>query len=141
MPDVRVGSHVAHKRRCYVLYAEAPAGTRQRDAIPAFNAYCADRTKGVLFHDHFIGAPGGIGIFWAHSPQVLATLQAPGALVGWRLALHPLVHAADPVRLLYQTDYTMTVYTGRRLRDVALEYEASPYAREIDALAKRPGGS
>jgi hypothetical protein len=103
------------------------------EANDTFNAFVADARNGLaLFHDHFVGAPGGVAIFSVETPEQLAALPAPPGLAGWDLRIHPLIFSDSAVRFLYQIDFTMTVYRGRRLRDLMTEYEGTEYARRLD---------
>lgn len=123
-------------KRCYVLIGYAPKGTTFRKANLALNEFISDKSLGlVLFHDHFMGTPGGIALFSVDDAQQLAALQQRGPLKGWRIKIHPLIFAENPVEFLYQSDFTMTVYGHKRLKDFFAEYAQSEYARDIDERA------
>jgi hypothetical protein len=52
------------KPRCFLLYALAPSDLPAAEANRILNAFIADpHLPLAVFHDHFIGQPGGIIIF------------------------------------------------------------------------------
>ena len=123
-------------KRCYILVAYAPEGTSIRNANEAFNDFIADANRGlVLFHDHFVGVAGGVALFWVEDEKTLAALQDAGPLKGWNLRLHPLIFTDSPLGFLYQTDWTMTVYRQKRLRELVTAYQGSEYDRSLDQRA------
>lgn len=121
------------ERGCWFVTAYAPAGVSMRDANAAINAFVADEARGLaLFHDHFADRPGGVAVFAVETAAELAALRDPGPLAGWDVALHPLIFAQSALHFPSQVDFTMSVYRGRRLRDLIAEYEASDLARRND---------
>lgn len=126
----------AKDKRCYVLIGYAPKGTSFRKANLALNEFISDPRRGlVIFHDHFMGTPGGLALFGVEDAEQLRALQERGPLKGWRIKLHPLIFAEKPIEFLYQSDFTMTVYRHKRLKDLFAEYLQSEYARDIDERA------
>ncbi len=105
------------------------------DADVAFNNFISDITKGVvLFHDHFVGRSGGIAIFYIDSGKELEALQEKhGTLKEWELQIFPLTFTELPIEFLYQIDFTMGVYRGKRLRELYAEYSGSDYSKNVDA--------
>ena len=68
------GNHMTtfqiRKPRCFLVYALAPQGTLPAQANRQFNEFVADKGLPlVLFHDHFIGQPGGAAVFFAETTQ------------------------------------------------------------------------
>jgi len=58
------------KPRCFLLYALAPAGLPAAEANRILNAFIADPSLPLaIFHDHFIGQPGGTVIFYVETPE------------------------------------------------------------------------
>ena len=52
------------KSRCVMVYALAPAGMGAAEANRLFNSPIADeRLPRPVYHDHFMGEPGGLAIF------------------------------------------------------------------------------
>lgn len=55
--------------RCYLVYALAPEGFSASDANRRFNDFVADKDLPLaVFHDHFIGHPGGVALFAVSTP-------------------------------------------------------------------------
>jgi hypothetical protein len=104
-------------RRCFLVYALAPAKTTAREANDRLNDYVADARRGLaVWHDHFIGAHGGAVVLDVHSDEEEALLDDPGPLAGWRLSVHPLTFSLSAVGFSAQTSFTLEQY-----RDVSLE--------------------
>ena len=121
------------ERGCWFVTAYAPPGVSMKDANGAINAFVADERRGLaLFHDHFADRAGGVAVFAVETPAELAALKEPCPLEGWDVALHPLIFAQSALHFPSQVDFTMSVYRGRRLRDLMKEYEASDLARRND---------
>lgn len=100
--------------RCFLLYALAPEGVPAAQANREFNAFIADTYLPLtLFHDHFIGHPGGIAIFYAETTQEREALIDPKGLEGWRVELHPLVFSHSPAAFDEQIAFTLRAYRDR----------------------------
>src|SRR5690606_19146301 len=63
-----------------------------------------------LYHDHFIGEPGGVVIFYVETPEQRAALEDPGPLAGWRLEVRPLIFARSPGAFDEQITFTLKAY-------------------------------
>lgn len=121
------------QRRCYLVVAYAPSSMSVPDANVTFNAFIAEPRNGLaLFHDHFVGTPGGVAILSVETADQLAALPGLPALRGWEVRIHPLIFSDSAVRFLYQIDFTMTVYRAQRLRGLMKEYEGTEYARRLN---------
>lgn len=101
--------------RCYLVYATAPEGTTLKAANAAFNAYCRDRSRGlVLFHDHFRELPGGgVAVFFLDAASQLAALASAPDLPGWTLRVHALIHSGTPSAFDEQIALTVESFAGR----------------------------
>jgi hypothetical protein len=120
-------------RRCYLLFGYTPKRVSHRRANLALNEFVADKRRGlVLYHDHFVDKPGGLAVIFVETPEDLGALRDPGPLAGWTLYLHPLIFSDSAVRFLFQVDYTMTAYRGKRLRELMTQYESSRWAQGLD---------
>ena len=98
---------------CFVVYARAPEGVPFREANRLFNEYSADSSRGiVLFHDHFMGSPGGVAIFHVESDEQRAALNEPGVLDGWHIEAWPLNHSHSPGAFDEQIAFTVRNYAG-----------------------------
>jgi hypothetical protein len=101
------------KPRCFLVYALAPEGVPAADANRAFNEFVADRGLPlVLFHDHFIGHPGGLAVFYAETEEERRALSGQPHLGGWRVEIRPLIFAHSPAAFDEQTAFTLRAYRG-----------------------------
>jgi len=106
-------------RRCYLVYALAPAGTSARDANDRLNEYVADERRGLAaWHDHFVGAHGGAVVLDVRSPEEEALLGDSGPLEGWSLSIHPLTFSLSAVGFSAQTSFTLEQYRGVTLEEL-----------------------
>lgn len=102
------------KPRCFLVYALAPDQMAASDANRVFNAFVADEELPlVLFHDHFIGQPGGLAIFYAETEQERQALFSQRHLEGWRVEINPLIFAHSPAAFDEQTAFTLRAYRGQ----------------------------
>ncbi|MCI0397458.1 MAG: hypothetical protein L0332_19330 [Chloroflexi bacterium] len=102
------------KPRCFLLYALAPEGLSSAEANRLFNAAIADqRLPLVIFHDHFIGRPGGLAIFFAENAEERQALADITLLDGWRVEVHPLIFSHSPAAFDEQIAFTLRQYRGR----------------------------
>ena len=125
------------KPKCYAFVGYAPKGTNLREAAVAFNNFVADKENGlVLYHDHFVNEPGALAVFFVESDLELKRLEEHRLLSDWTAKVHPLTFTEKPIELLYQTDYTMGVYRGKRLRDLVKAYSGSDYEKNVDENVK-----
>lgn len=96
---------------CFVVYARAPQGVPIREANRLFNEYSADPSRGiVLFHDHFMGSPGGVAVFFVENAEQRGALADPGVLNGWHVEAWPLNHSHSPGAFDEQVAYTVRNY-------------------------------
>jgi hypothetical protein len=103
-------------KRCYLVYAVAPAGTSARHANDRFNDYIADDRRGVcVFHDHFVGEHGGVAVFDVGGDDELAVVHEPGPLVGWDIRVQGLTFALTAVGFAAQMEFTLDQYRGTTL--------------------------
>jgi hypothetical protein len=101
------------KPRCFLVYAIAPEGFSARDANQIFNQFVGDRSLPLaIFHDHFIGQPGGVAVFYVASPEERDALLAQKHLDGWRVDYQPLIFSYSPSAFDEQTAFTLKAYRG-----------------------------
>jgi hypothetical protein len=106
-------------RRCFLVYALAPAGTSAREANDLLNEYVADARRGLaVWHDHFIGTHGGAVVLDVGSEEEEALLDDPGPLAGWGLSIHPLTFSLSAVGFSAQTSFTLEQYRGVSLEEL-----------------------
>jgi hypothetical protein len=99
------------KPRCFLVYAHAPEGMLPSEVNRMFNAFVADRSLPlVIFHDHFIGKPGGVAIFYCENADEREALYQAKHLEGWEVDIRPLIFSYDPAAFDEQIDYTLRAY-------------------------------
>jgi len=97
--------------RCFLVYAIAPDGVPADEANRQFNEFVADSALPLaIFHDHFIGHPGGIAIFYAETEAERKALFTHTHLTGWSLEYRPLVFSYSPAALDEQIAFTLRAY-------------------------------
>ena len=112
------------KPRCYLLYALAPESVTPQQANQRLNAICGDRSLPLsIYHDHFIGQPGGLIIFFADSQDERQALEylLPEQLSGWEWTLHPLIFSRNPAAFDEQIRFTLAAYRDRDWDKLRLE--------------------
>jgi hypothetical protein len=126
------------KKKCYAVIAYSPKGVTLGEANNALNGFISDRSRGlVLFHDHFVGRSGGIAIFYVDSDEEFQHLHNLGSLKEWEIEIFPLTFAESPTEFLYQIDFTIGSYRGKRLADLYKEYAQSNYLKNLDQFLKK----
>lgn len=114
------------KPRCFLVHAIAPSELSARDANDGLNKYLSDPSRGLaIWHDHFIGAPGGTAIFFAENDAQRHALTEPGTLEGWQVSVHPLIFSHSPSAFDQQITYTLQAY--RNADWAALQLEQRPH--------------
>ena len=100
------------KPRCFLVYALAPEGVSAVQANRQFNDFVADRNLPlVLFHDHFLGQPGGVAVFFVEMAQEREALaNSEMILKGWKVELRPLIFSYSPAAFDEQIAYTLHAY-------------------------------
>lgn len=113
------------KPRCFFLLALAPEDLSASQANRDFNAFIGNRSLPLaLFHDHFIGQPGGIALFYVKTPDERDALYEAGGLAGWEVQVHPLIFSRSPAGFDEQIAFTLRAYRG--LDWEALQREQRP---------------
>lgn len=96
----------------------APPDLSASAANRVFNQFAADRRLPlILWHDHFIGAPGGVAIIFTETAEERAALLEQEHLAGWQVDRRPLTFSHSPAALDEQIAFTPRAY-----RDVAWEH-------------------
>lgn len=67
----------------------------------------------ALFHDHFIGQPGGVAIFFAETAEERKALADCKSLDRWHTEIRPLIFSYDPAAFDEQIAFTLRQYRGR----------------------------
>jgi len=114
------------KPRCFLVYALAPSTIPAREANRAFNEFIADPSLPLpLFHDHFIGQPGGIALFFVDGPSARDSLLATSHLSGWDVDIRPLIFSYSPAAFDEQIAFTLRAYRGLAWETVRREERPS----------------
>ena len=101
------------KPRCFLLYALAPNDLSAAEANRVLNAFIGDSSLPLaIFHDHFIGQPGGIIIFYVETSEERDALLAQTYLSGWQVEIQPLIFSHSPSAFDAQTAFTLRAYRG-----------------------------
>jgi hypothetical protein len=65
-----------------------------------------------LYHDHFIGQPGGIAIFFVETSAERDALLDQDFLEGWQVEFQPLIFSYSPAAFDEQIAFTLKAYHG-----------------------------
>ena len=99
------------KPRCFLVYALAPGGLSAAEANQLFNEFIAEPGLPLaLYHDHFIGQPGGTAIFFVENSAERDALLAQEFLKGWQVEYQPLIFSYSPAAFDEQIAFTLKAY-------------------------------
>jgi hypothetical protein len=99
--------------RCFLLYALAPSDLPAAEANRVLNAFIGDpHLPLAIFHDHFIGQPSGIIIFYVATAEERDALLTQTYLEGWHVEIQPLIFSHSPSALDAQIAFTLRAYRG-----------------------------
>ena len=102
---------IIKKPRCFLVYAHAPEGMLPSEVNRFFNEFVGDRSLPlIIFHDHFIGKPGGVAVFYCENAQEREALYNAKHLEGWEVDIRPLIFSYNPAAFDEQIDYTLRAY-------------------------------
>jgi hypothetical protein len=97
--------------RCFLVYAIAPDNLGAAKTNQIFNSFVADRDLPLaLFHDHFIGMPGGVAIFYIASEDERDHLLDAQHLADWKVDMQPLIFSRSPAAFDEQIAFTLKAY-------------------------------
>lgn len=101
------------KPRCFLVYALAPDDLAASEANRIFNEFIAEPGLPLaLYHDHFIGQPGGVAIFFVESPQERDALLGQEFLDGWQVEFQTLIFSFSPAAFDEQIAFPLKAYRG-----------------------------
>ena len=101
------------KPRCFLLYAIAPRGLSAAEANHMLNVFIGEPALPLaIFHDHFIGQPGGVVIFYVETVEERDALLAQNYLDGWHVEIQPLIFSHSPSAFDEQIAFTLRAYRG-----------------------------
>jgi hypothetical protein len=99
------------KPRCFLVYAKAPEGMSPSEANRTFNNFIADPGLPLaIYHDHFIGEPGGLAIFYAETTVEREALFDQSHLEEWQVEIQPLIYSYSPAAFDEQIAFTLGRY-------------------------------
>jgi len=114
------------KPRCFLVYALAPEGLPATEANRVFNEFIGDRNLPLaIYHDHFIGQPGGVAIFFVENAKERDALLDQKYLEGWQVDFQPLIFSYSPSAFDEQTAFTLKAYRGMDWEDLQKEKRPS----------------
>jgi len=112
--------------RCFLVYALAPEGLPASEANRVFNGFIAQPGLPLaLYHDHFIGQPGGIAIFFVENPRERDALLDQNFLAGWQVEFQPLIFSFSPGAFDEQIAFTLKAYRGLEWEQLQKEQRPS----------------
>jgi hypothetical protein len=101
------------KPRCFLVYALAPDDIAASEANQHFNAFISRPGLPLaLYHDHFIGEPGGLAIFFVETTAERDALLNENFLEGWQVEYQPLIFSYSPAAFDEQIAFTLKAYRG-----------------------------
>jgi hypothetical protein len=99
--------------RCILIIAKAPPGLPPAEANRIFNEFLGRRGLPLaIFHDHFIGQPGGVAVVFAENDDERKALLNDTHLYNWNVEFHPLVFSHSPAAFDEQIAFTLKAYRG-----------------------------
>lgn len=114
------------KPRCFLLYALAPSTLPASEANRLFNEFISDPSLPIpIFHDHFIGQPGGVTIFFVETPEQRDALLYSTFLRDWQVEIQPLIFSYSPAAFDEQVAFTLRAYRGLKWRTLREEKRPS----------------
>jgi hypothetical protein len=120
------GAKRIKKPRCFLVYALAPQGLSASEANHLFNEFIAETGLPLaLYHDHFIGQPGGFAIFFVETTAERDTLLSQEFLKGWYVEYQPLIFSYSPAAFDEQIAFTLKAYRGIDWEDLQKDQRPS----------------
>lgn len=109
-----------------MVYALAPANLPAVDANRIFNEFIGDRKLPLaIYHDHFIGKPGGVAIFFVDTVEARDALLDQTHLAGWHVEVQPLIFSYSPSAFDEQIAFTLKAYRGVNWEELQKEKRPS----------------
>ena len=128
------------KPRCFLVYALAPENLPAAEANQIFNNFIGDRNLPLaIYHDHFIGQPGGLAIFYVDNPEARNALLNQKHLEGWQVDFQPLIFSYSPSAFDEQIAFTLKAYRGVDWEDLQREQRPSYGNPKLEAETAEEG--
>jgi len=113
MKQENVSAIATTRPRCYLVYAIAPSGVKAAQANKTINDLIADPDMPLaLWHDHFLGGPGGCVVFHVENTDQQQALFENSYLADWKVDYRPMVFSFSPAAFDAQIAYTTRAYGG-----------------------------
>jgi len=123
--------------RCYLVYAIAPKNVKASQANRTINDLIADPDMPLaLWHDHFLGGPGGCIVFYVKSAEQQQALFNNNYLTNWHVDYRPMVFSFSPSAFDAQISYTMKAYGGVNWDKLRTEERPDYGGRDIQREAE-----
>ncbi len=114
------------KPRCVLVYCLAPETLSPAAANEHFNDFVADQQLPlVIFHDHFIGHPGGLALFFVEDDNQREALAQYEGLSDWQIEMHPLIFSRSPSAFDEQISFTLSTYRDADWEQLRHEHRPS----------------
>jgi len=118
--------------RCYLVYALAPAGVAAAEANRTINALIGDPDIPLaLWHDHFLGGPGGCIVFHVENDDQQQALFNNHYLADWHADYRPMVFSFNPAAFDAQIAYTVNSYSEFNWDSIKIEQRPDYGGRDI----------
>ena len=122
--------------RCYLVYALAPVGVNASHANKTINQLIADpEIPLALWHDHFLGGPGGCIVFHVETKAQQQALFDNEYLNGWKVDYRPMVFSFSPSAFDAQISYTISAYSRSDWDALCIENRPDYDGRDIELEA------
>jgi hypothetical protein len=126
--------------RCFLVYALAPENLSAAETNHIFNEFIGDRNLPLaLYHDHFIGQPGGVAVFYVETTGERDALLNQNHLEGWQVDFQPLIFSYSPSAFDEQTAFTLKAYRGIDWEDLQKEKRPSYGNPRLEAETAEEG--
>lgn len=127
----------AARSRCFMVYALAPDGLSASDANSTINAMIGDDALPLaVWHDHFLGGPGGCIVFYVENEQQQEALFSNNYLAGWKVDYRPMVFSFSPSAFDSQIGYTLQAYSNTNWEKLRRENRPDYGGRNVQAEAE-----
>jgi len=127
----------SERPRCYLVYAVAPEGVNASKANRTINELIGDPdTPLALWHDHFLGGPGGCIVFYVESKEQQKAMFENRYLADWKVEYRPMVFSYSPSAFDAQISYTTNNYSNQNWDSIRSEERPDYGGRDIQHEAE-----
>jgi len=120
-----------------MVYALAPQGMSASNANSTINAMIGDAGLPLaLWHDHFLGGPGGCVVFHVENQQQQQALFENTYLTDWKVDYRPMVFSFSPSAFDAQIGYTVKAYSNGDWTELREQSRPDYGGRDVQAEAE-----